>query len=161
MAKKGLPKGTKFLKINNFRISEKRWNKFIEMADRSNAMYEELSGYDLFGRISKAKDFPSKKMFDITFKRLAKRVKLSSEQYKHYRESIFQRAYTEGLYEAYGERKNLDEVVNEINKLSPDEFYSAYKKGYLPPIYAFYNEYDDKEYWNIIKEQIRTYKEFV
>ena len=161
MAKKGLPKGTKFLKINNFRVSEKRWNKFIELADKSNAMYDELSDYDMFGKVSKKKDFPSKGMFDKVFRTLTKRTKLSSQQYKLYRETIFQKNYVEGLYQAYGGRKNLDEVIAEINKLSPDEFYKVYQRRLLPAIYSFYNEYDDKEYWNIIKEQIRTYKEFV
>lgn len=162
MAKRGLPKGTKFLKIRQIRISEKRWNKFSELADKSNAMYEELSDYDLFGKISKTEPkFTSKKEFDELFKRLTKRTKMTSEQYKLYRETIFQKNYIIGLQESYGERKNINEIVDQISDMKPDDFYNAYKKGYLPAIYAFYNEYDDIERWNIIKEQIRTTKQFV
>lgn len=162
MAKRGLPKGTKFLKINNFRISEKRWNNFIKMADKSNAMLEELGDTDLFGKISTGKDkFANKGEFDKLFKRLKKRTKMSAYQYKTYREKIFQRNYEQGLYDVYGERKNIDEIVSKIESMKPDEFYSAYKKGILPSIYSFYNEYDDYERWNIIRDQIRTAEEFV
>lgn len=161
MAKRGLPKGTKFLQLKNFRISQKRWNKFLELADKSNAMLDELQGMDLFGIIKKDDSkFSSIKEFNIVLKRLEKRTKFSTKEYKLYRERIFQKNYIAGLYDVYGERKNIDEIASIVDNLDADEFYKMYKEHKLPEIYSFYNKYDYSEYWSIIKEQIRTASAF-
>lgn len=140
MAKRGLPKGTKFITTKaGFRVSQKKIKTFERLARQSNAMLRKVERYgDFFGKTKLTiNKFESLAQMNAKIRQLQNRVKLGAQNYITYRQAILQRNYIFALQEAYGSK--IADRVKALENLSTQEFYTLYQSNRLPAVFYWYD----------------------